>query len=486
MRLARVISFLFCIVFFQACIERFFIIPNDLNTASGSDFGAGDTTYMLLNPVWNESYGLQSPVEISVSQDGRIFVADSGLHSIIVFDQDGDRPSGFDGLLNLSDETFDHLTPIDVDIDNKMNIFFIVGNQRVYRWNQYWNIVGVNKTSISGSFTHSQTGVIQDAISGTDIWLELLNDTQWELSGVVMSDNQTIIDSLLAPHIFYDGRNEKNHYLDPFYDTDSSRFTGLSAPAGEENMIFVTDDYGGNQNQYRVVQINFQRSLLLELQTGDSVWAFTGIFGATVKGYGTGAGSVNQPVSIDVDYQGNLYYAQAGDYFPVHMITPNLSGDFAVYTSGFQPGLHDIMTADWYVSPLDVAVDLNRNIYVANSGDQDVLVFESNGMFFKKAGIEESIIDTTVNIWSVVDTSSVDTTLILPDSSQIDTTFQVLIYDSVSVDTFVAVEAKGLLASPSAVAVDNRGIIYVCDPERSSIVRFSLSNVLDDDLQPEN
>ena len=373
-----------------------------------------------------------------------------------------------------------------MDIDNKMNIFFIVGNQRVYRWNQYWNIVGVNKTSISGSFTHSQTGVIQDAISGTDIWLELLNDIQWELSGVVMSDNQTIIDSLLAPHIFYDGRNEKNHYLDPFYDTDSSRFTGLSAPAGEENMIFVTDDYGGNQNQYRVVQINFQRSLLLELQTGDSVWAFTGIFGATVKGYGTGAGSVNQPVSLDVDYQGNLYYAQAGDYFPVHMITPNLSGDFAVYTSGFQPGLHDIMTADWYVSPLDVAVDLNRNIYVANSGDQNVLVFESNGMFFKKAGIEEFIIDTTINIWSVVDTSSVDTTLILPDSSQIDTTFQVLIYDSVSVDTFIAVEAKGLLASPSAVTVDNRGIIYVCDPERSSIVRFSLSNVLDDDLQPEN
>ena len=486
MRLARVILFLFCIVLFQACIERIFIIPNDLNTASGSDFGAGDTTYMLLNPVWNESHGLQSPVEISVSQDGRIFVADSGLHSIIVFDQDGDRPSGFDGLLNLSDETFDHLTPIDVDIDNKMNIFFIVGNQRVYRWNQYWNIVGVNKTSISGSFTHSQTGVIQDAISGTDIWLELLNDIKWELSGVVMSDNQTIIDSLLAPHIFYDGRNEKNHYLDPFYDTDSSRFTGLSAPAGEENMIFVTDDYGGNQNQYRVVQINFQRSLLLELQTGDSVWAFTGIFGATVKGYGTGAGSVNQPVSLDVDYQGNLYYAQAGDYFPVHMITPNLSGDFAVYTSGFQPGLHDIMTADWYVSPLDVAVDLNRNIYVANSGDQNVLVFESNGMFFKKAGIEEFIIDTTINIWSVVDTSSVDTTLILPDSSQIDTTFQVLIYDSVSVDTFIAVEAKGLLASPSAVTVDNRGIIYVCDPERSSIVRFSLSNVLDDDLQPEN
>ena len=485
MRASRTIPFLFYVVLFQACIERF-IIPNDLKTGPESDFGAGDTTYLLLGPVWNESYGLQSPVEISVSQDGRIFVADSGLHSIIVFNQNGERPNGFDGLLDLTDENLEPLVPIDVDIDNKMNIFFIVGDQRVYIWNQYWNSVGVNKISISGTFTHLQTGVVQDAISGTDTWIDLLNNVQWQLSNVIMSDDQLMIDSIMAPHIFYDGRYEKNHYLDPFYDSDSSRFTGLSAPAGQENMIFVTDDYGGEQNQYRVLQINFQRSLLLELATGENVWCFTGIFGATVKGYGTGSGSVNQPLSLDVDYQGNLYYAQAGNYFPVHMISPNLSGDFAVYTSGFQPGLHDIMTGDWYASPQDVAVDADRNIYVANSGDQDILVFGSNGAFFKKAGIEEFIIDTTINIWSVIDTSSVDTTLVLPDSSQIDTTFHVLVYDSVSVDTFVAVEAKGLLASPSAVAVDNRGIIYVCDPERSSIVRFSLSNVLDDDLQLEN
>ena len=480
--LLRVIYFLLWVMLFQACMERF-SIPNDLNTGPEPNFGAGDTTYLLLNPVWNESYGLQSPVEISVAQDGRIFVADPGLHSILVFDQDGDRPGGFDGLLNLTGETAEPLAPIDMDIDNKMNVFFIVGTQQIYRWNQYWNTVGISKTSISGSFTHLQTGVIQDADASTNIWLELLNDTEWELSDVIMSDNQTIIDSLLEPHIFYDGRHEKNHYLDPFYDPDSSRFTGLTAPAGEENMIFTTDDYGGDQNQHRVVQINFQRSLLLELETGDMVWAFTGIFGATVKGYGTGAGSVNQPLSLDVDYQGNLYYTQAGDYFPVHMIVPNLSGDFAVYTSGFQPGLHDIMIAEWYVSPQDVAVDMNRNVYVANSGDQEILVFESNGRFFKKAGIEEFLIDTTVNIWSVVDTTSVDTILTLPDSSQIDTTFQLLVYDSVAVDTFVAVEVKGLLSSPSAVSVDNRGIIYVCDPDQSSIFRFSLSNTLDDDIQ---
>ena len=57
MRASRTIPFLFYVVLFQACIERF-IIPNDLKTGPGSDFGAGDTTYLLLGPVWNESYGL--------------------------------------------------------------------------------------------------------------------------------------------------------------------------------------------------------------------------------------------------------------------------------------------------------------------------------------------------------------------------------------------------------------------------------------------
>ena len=73
----------------------------------------------------------------------------------------------------------------------------------------------------------------------------------------------------------------------------------------------------GNNNQHRIVQIDFIRTLLLELSGGDLVWAYTGRYGSTVKGYGTGAGTVNKPLSIDTDYQGNLYYTQQGDYFPV-------------------------------------------------------------------------------------------------------------------------------------------------------------------------
>jgi hypothetical protein len=35
-----------------------------------------------------------------------------------------------------------------------------------------------------------------------------------------------------------------------------------------------------------------------------------------------------------------------------------------------------------------------------------------------------------------------------------------------------------------AVAVDNRGVIYVCDRSEGAIFRFKLSNSLDEDIIP--
>ena len=163
---------------------------------------------------------------------------------------------------------------------------------------------------------------------------------------------------------------------------------------------------------------------------------FTGVFGATIKGYGTGAGTVNEPLSIDVDYQGNLYYTQVGNYFPVHMIYPNLSGDFAVYTSGFQPETDDIMDPSWFTNAVDIALDDNKNIYVVDDVNSDVTVFNSYGDYFKKAGYGQ--------------------------------------------------DSLKIMSEPCAVAVDQRGVLYVCDRENSAIYRYQLSNNLDEDITPED
>ncbi len=416
-----------------SCIDRF-LIPEDIQTQNLSDFGAGDTTYLQIKPIWNELYGLNTPVEISIAQDGRIYVADKGTNSIVVFDQDGDRPSGFEKLLSLEDDWGNPIAPIDVDIDKKMNIFYIDGSQRIFVWNQYWDEVGIHKVSVSGTFMHTLTGVDTVVTAGTEIWFSLLNDNDWSIVEVSKTDDQALIDSLTHPHIFYDGGNEINAYLDTYYQSDSSQFTGLTAPADDENMIFVSDNYGGQNNQYRIIKIDFKRSLILELNSGDLVWAYTGHFGGTVKGYGTGAGTVNQPLSLDVDYQGNIYYTQAGNYFPVHMISPNLTGDFAVYTSGFQPDADDIMNPDLFENSIDVAVDNNKNIYVVDQINADVSVFNSYGTFFKKAGYKKNL--------------------------------------------------EKIMIEPVAATVDRRGVLYVCDS--GAIYRFKLSNTINEDLTIED
>ena len=66
------------------------------------------------------------------------------INSILVFEQNGSRPTGFESLSNLVDHEGNEIVPIDVDIDKKMNVFIIDGSQRIFNWNQYWNEIGIN------------------------------------------------------------------------------------------------------------------------------------------------------------------------------------------------------------------------------------------------------------------------------------------------------------------------------------------------------
>ena len=114
-----------------------------------------------------------------------IFIADSSNHSIFVLDQNGEKPDKFSTLKNLRNENGSFIAPIDVDIDEKMNIFFIDGTEKVYVWNQYWNHIGIEKVSTSGSFRHMESGEIENINSWDKNWVSFLNDTDWMLVDTV-------------------------------------------------------------------------------------------------------------------------------------------------------------------------------------------------------------------------------------------------------------------------------------------------------------
>ena len=191
-----------------SCVDRF-RIPNDINQNNSGNFGAGDTSFLQLSPVWNSAHGLSQPVEISIAQDGRVYVADAGVNAILVFDQNGNSPTGYDALKGLVDSETNGITPIDVDIDKKMNVFFIDGSQRVFLWNQNWNEAGINKVSVSGSFLHMETGIVVIDTVGSTTWLSYLNNPEYELIAPEFSNDQGLIDSLYHPIYFLMGEMRK-------------------------------------------------------------------------------------------------------------------------------------------------------------------------------------------------------------------------------------------------------------------------------------
>ena len=420
------------LIVFSSCIERF-EIPKIINSESSELFGAGDTTYLQLKPIWDETYGLEDPSEISISPDGRIFVSDRMGNSIHVFNQDGSRAEGFEFLGNLTNQNGESLYPIDVDIDGKMNIFFIDGSEMIYVWNQYWNEVGISKVSSSILFSHVETDVDTMVDFDSDVWYSMLNSDDWQIKEVYFMNDQNLIQDLLKPHVFYDGKENINLFNDAFYQPDSSRFKGITSNSNQDN-IFVVDDFGGLNNQHRIIQIDFKRRLLIELNSNDTVWVYKGEFGSSIKGFGTGSGTVNKPSSLDIDYQGNLYYTQKGEFFPVHMIIPNYSGDFATFNSGFEPGVNDIMDASQYGEVVDISVDNDKNVYIVDVEQKEVIIFNSKGNFFK------------------------------------------------NIQYTVGGDSSFIMNAPVAITVDDRGILYVCDEADKSIYRFKLSNNLDEDI----
>ncbi len=446
MKVNRYIFFIF-IGLLVSCVEKtpFY---SDISTEPDESFGAGDTTYVMLNPVWNADLGLISPVEISIAQDGIIYIADTSSQSILVMDQSGRLESGYDALSNLV------TIPIDVDIDEKMNVFYIDGSQRVFRWNHLWNNTGIHSIAVSATFVHGDGSEVNSDYQ-MENWVGYLNNPEWTMTNIQWETNSSIIDSLLAPHVFYEGSLLKNIYKDNFYQSDQSQFTGLSVLNGEDNAIVVADRGGVDSSDHRVLRIDFEREHLLYLESGNTVWAHSGIFGQTLAQEGTGAGYVNQPVSLDTDESGNIYYTQTGIQYGAHKIRPITTGSYTTYTSVFTEGINDIMELGRFTNPRDIAVDNSQMIYVAHEAEKEIQVFNYNGNFYKKAGITEVAVDT------------------------------ILMINDVAVDTSITIELKDILMSPTAVTVDDRGVIYVCDPEASSIYRFRLSNVLDEDLQPD-
>ena len=433
----------------SGCVER--IALPEIEDDEGS-FSVGDTTYLALGPVWDSGsqYGLLAPVEVAVSHARQVFVADTGLGKILVFNFSGarlDQTEEMFATLDLDSIGPDYV-PVDIDVDGRLNVLIIDGGNKVVRWNQYWNLHDIDSVATEVVIRNAATGLEQRVSVNSP----LLRSSDWELllQGARFTHDPHLIDSLLYPHVFLDMAAPENDLADLYYSSVRTKFAALSRARLDDDFFYVADSA-----QNRLIKVRMRRNGIIKLgnEDGEILFTHVGRFDENSVEAGTGAGTLNKPSGLDVDELGNIYYTQFGQFVTVHSVAPI---PVLGYPSNFELQEHDIMDGDWYAQPNDIAVDQDQLIYIANTNAREVLVFNGEGAFFKKAGVTTVTIDTAYWVFSGA--------------------------DSALVDTFFVRETRDQLVRPVSVAVDERGVIYVCDPAQSAVLRYTLSTRLDENL----
>lgn len=462
-----------------ACLD-YMPLPS-IEDADQRDFNP-DTTYLQLSPSWGNTEGLITPVELVFAHTRHIFVADIGARDILVFNQAGTRVDLENEMFTTLD--FNHFDPEfapgDIDVDGRLNVLIINGSNIVYRWNLFWNMHGID--SVASKI------LIKNLKTGERLWLSpfrleiatYLQSSDWiaDLDSSLYEKNDSVRDSLLLPHEFLNMALLINRQKDIYYHPARTVFSTISAARPEDDFFYAADSM-----QNRILRAKMVRNGALKLGDGKTYFTHTALFEENVKEVGTGAGTVNKPTGMDVDVFGNLYYSQYGKHLYVHSVSPLKA---LSYPSRFELLIDDIMNPELYHNASDVAVDTRQMIYVANTNMQEILVFNGDGSFFKKAGVELIITDTTMWIPIQGEGTYHDTSVWIytdNDSFLIDTTYYVPgVMDSALIDTFYQREKKGVLKKPVSVTVDDRGVIYVCDPDQGNIIRFTLSTSMNEEL----
>ncbi len=424
-------------------------------TDSSQVFKPGEEKYISLNPTWNgDTRDFDQPRDIYISIDDYIFVADSGNKRIVVLNKTG-RPIQTDNFGNdfsildsiPSARSESKIAPVALTLDSKLNLFVLDRSKYIYCWNQFINNIHNRYTgqdSIAAEIIYENTTIgDRKQVTPADFaQSKVLEQNGYRIDEVLWKYRPQLIDSILAPHVFY----QEDRLGD-------AAFVGIAAAPFGNNSIYVTD-----QLNQRITRIDLVRSQYLKLKDGTTLWQHKGVFVSNIANAGTGAGTVNNPAGIVVDQEGNLLYTQSGKNFGVHKIR-QISAEYQSWTSVFALGENEIMDLDRFTSPADVAIDDQGNIFVLNTGRNEIQQFNDRGQFIRKAGLREVQVDTTV----------IDTLI-----SSGDTTFT-------ETDTIMTKYYHDMLNNPQSISIDD-GVIYVVNTGNNEIIRFKLSTDIDIEL----
>jgi DNA-binding beta-propeller fold protein YncE len=257
---------------------------------------------------------LSDPQGISVDQLGRVYVADTGNDRIQAFDPDG-RIVGEIGGFGWDQEQFNQ--PVDVCARTGMNIYVADSeNRRIQRLDRRLNFI--ETISEFQGLEFSRLGSL-DVSSAGDLF-------------VVDEDNREVI------------------LIDPF-SREGRTFGGMGYGAGS----LVNPSGLAVDGERRVLVADSEARRILEFDS----------FGNFVASFGEG--TLIEPTGCTVDADGNLFVA---DVHLSQIVVFDRRGQFVQRfgAHGRGPGSFD--------QPMDLAFDPKGRLYVLDSGNNRIQVFE--------------------------------------------------------------------------------------------------------------
>ncbi|MBN2354959.1 hypothetical protein JXO59_02540 [candidate division KSB1 bacterium] len=320
-----------------------------------TSFGANDTSYVELNPIWDQSIlgaALNAPGDIIMGPDGVIFLANTGNDQILALSRAGHllTDHGLGGIGPLPH-------PNGLAMDSKLDLLIVNGGHTIYCWNQYLNFVTIDSVAVVGVYFDSAG---KDTVH---LSFQQLNDRRQqqdipipELLYYIFEKNDETAEAAQKLYVFYE------------HDDQTASFNGVAAGKYGSEWIYATD-----LALDKIIRLQYAADMAIKTTDGQICLRYIGIYNKDIANYGSGSGTVDDPWTIITDRDENIYFTQLGGNFKVQKLAAQ------TYIPKYVLYQHDIMDLGRFVAPYDVALDDAENIFVLDTGVGSVFKFANSG-----------------------------------------------------------------------------------------------------------
>lgn len=433
----------------QGCSIDRFPLP-DVAGVDETGFGAGDSSYLLLNRQILLPAGAD-PADLFINDDGHVYVAERGSGRISVWDQ------ALDPVAEAGLEDFLLPGVKGVAVGPEQLLYAVAGDSVLWAHNLAaarepltWGLTGAIAR-------HRDAPHVIDTLDAAALADKVADRTivQWEFLSV---DSVDLADAAfrarLQPHRLWTG-------------SGSTRLDAVARGRAGRREVFVANNNPSGGSELRRIRLRPSAMLFTSNPDVAVIYLYDAAGSERVTPPGTGVGTVDLVTGLDADAAGSLYLTQTAPtvgYWKAQRLTVEEFAGADYWSFDFSLQGRRIMRPEQFADARDITytstgifvLDRRPAVIPEEAPAHRVQVFRRSGDYLLPLGARRVLADTTLMV----------------DGAPVDTLLKVWVYDQLQDPRGVAV-----YGNRSDRAGNEDEIIYVADRDqgRDLIKLFMLS-----------